>query len=382
MTYLENIVYLDNSSTTLPCLSAVEEINSALELDFGNPSSLHILGVNAEKRIAKARQKIADIIGANDKEIYFTSGGTEGNNTAVFGSAYARRKRGNKIVTTAVEHPSVSEPIKRLREEGFQIVEIKPQSDGTISEKSIFEAINGETVLVSIMLVNNETGAAFPVSAAREAIKKSGAPAILHCDAVQAFGKMPINVNKLGADIITASAHKVHGPKGVGFIYVKKGITLKPLLLGGGQENGFRSGTQPVPAISGFYGALCDLGDINENLKKVKEIRDFTAENLKNIDGVKINSPDSALPYVLNFSLMGYRSETVLHFLESKGIYVSSGSACARGKGSYVLAAQGLRGDVVDSALRVSFSRFNTVDDAKRLIEALQESKSSLRKVK
>ena len=382
MTYLENIVYLDNSSTTFVCGRAVEEMSTALGIDFGNPSSLHILGFNAEKRIETARQKIADMIGATAKEIYFTSGGTEGNNTAVFGAVYARKKRGNKIVTTAVEHPSILEPVNRLREEGFEVVEVKPQSDGTISEKSIFDAVDEKTILVSIMLVNNETGAVFPVSTAREAIKKSGAPAILHCDAVQAFGKMPINVNKLGADIITASAHKIHGPKGVGFIYVKKGITIKPLLLGGGQENGFRSGTQPVPAISGFYGALCDLGDINENLKKVKEIRDFTAENLKNIEGIFINSPDNELPYVLNFSLVGYRSETLLHFLESKGIYVSSGSACARGKGSYVLSAQGLSRDRIDSALRISFSRYNTLDDAKRLIEALKEAKGSLRKAK
>ena len=366
----------------MPCSEAVSEINSALTVDFGNPSSLHRLGFNAEKRISACRAHIANMISVSDSEIYFNSGATEGNNTAIFGAAYARRKRGNRIVTTEIEHPSVLEPIRRLEEEGFEVIRIKPQSDGNISEEDIFGAINEKTVLVSIMLVNNETGAVLPVSAARKAIEKSNAPAVLHSDCVQAFGKMSINVNTLGADIITASAHKIHGPKGAGFIYVKKGVTLRPLILGGGQEKNFRSGTEAIPAICGLYGAVRAVGDMGENLKKVKELRDLAAAELKSGGIAVINSPNNALPFVLNISAVGYRSETLLHFLEDKNVYVSSGSACARGKGSYVLGSMGLSRERVDSAIRVSFSRFNTKSDVDAFISALKEATASLRRVK
>lgn len=382
MTYLENIVYLDNSSTTMPCKEAIEEINKALCDDFGNPSSLHVLGYNAEKRVSATRKAVSDMLSCSEAEIFFTSGGTEGNNTAIFGAAYSRKKRGNRIVTTEIEHPSVLKPIKRLEEEGFEVIRIKPLSDGTISEESIIGAINEKTILVSIMLVNNETGAILPVSAARRAIDTAGAPAILHCDCVQAFGKMPVNVKTLGADIITASAHKIHGPKGIGFMYIKKGITIKSLMLGGGQEKGFRSGTEAVPAICGLYGTMKAIGDINTNLENVKKLRDYAAESLKSIDGVSINSPNMSLPFVLNISVEGYRSETLMHYLESKGIFVSSGSACAKGKGSYVLNGMGLPPERVDSALRISFSRFNTADDIDRLILGIKSAKESLRKAK
>ena len=382
MTYLENIVYLDNSSTTIPCKEAIDEINKALCDNFGNPSSLHVLGYNAEKRVSVTRKAVCDMLSCSESEIYFTSGGTEGNNTAIFGAAYARQKRGNRIVTTEIEHPSVAEPIKRLEEEGFEVIRIKPLSDGTISEDSIIGAINEKTILVSIMLVNNETGAILPVSAARRAIDSVGAPAILHCDCVQAFGKMPINVKTLGADIITASAHKIHGPKGIGFLYVKKGVTIRPLMLGGGQEKGFRSGTEAVPAICGLYGAIKSINDINANLQSAKTLRDYAVESLKKIDGVKVNSNIMSLPFVLNISVEGYRSETLMHYLESKGIFVSSGSACAKGKGSYVLNSMGLPRERVDSALRISFSRFNTVHDVNILIGAIKEAKGTLRRVK
>ena len=382
MTFLENTVYLDNSSTTKPCGRAIEEIDFALANDFGNPSSLHFLGFNAEKKINAAREKIAEMLSCGKDEIYFTSGGTEGNNTAIFGAAYSRKKRGNRIVTTGIEHPSVLEPVKRLEEEGFEVVRIRPQSDGTISEESIAEAINEKTILVSIMLVNNETGAILPVSSARRAIDSKGAPALLHCDCVQAFGKININIKSLGADIVTASGHKIHGPKGIGFMYVKKGVTIKPLMLGGGQEKGFRSGTEPVPAICGLYGALSEIGDIGENLKRTQELCDYAKEKLSEIECVRINSGNIVSPYVLNFSVVGYRSETLLHFLERENIFVSSGSACARGKGSYVLNGTGLPRERVDSALRISFSRYNTADDIDRLVLSLGIAINTLRKVK
>lgn len=382
MTYLENIVYLDNSSTTKPCKEAIEEMNTALAEDFGNPSSLHVLGFNAEKRTEAARSAAARMLGASPAEIYFNSGGTEGNNTAIFGAAAARKKRGNRIVTTSIEHPSVLEPIKKLENDGFEVIKIKPQSDGTVRKEDIFAAVNSDTVLVSIMLVNNETGAVLPVSVAKDAIERAGAPALLHCDAVQAFGKMPINVNTLGADIITVSAHKIHGPKGAGFIYVKKGVTVRPLMLGGGQEKGFRSGTQAVPAVCGMHGAIKAIGDINENLKKVTKLRDFAVNRLEK-DGIAvINSPDTALPFVLNVSVEGYRSETLLHFLENEGVFVSSGSACARGKGSYVLGEMGLPPARIDGAIRISFSRYNDEEDVNRLVSALSRAKATLRKAR
>lgn len=357
-------------------------MSEAMSGAFGNPSSLHRMGYNSERLLDETRSEIAGMLGARPDEIYFTSGGTEGNNTALFGAVSARKKRGNRIVTTSVEHPSVLEPIKRLEAEGFEVVRIKPQSDGTVSEESIKKAINGKTILVSIMLVNNETGAVMPVKSARRAIEAAGAPAILHCDCVQAFGKMRINVKELGADIITASAHKIHGPKGIGFIYVKKGVTVLPLLWGGGQESGFRSGTQSVYDIYGLYGAIEAIGDIDKNLLKVKALRESAEKKLIKTGFVKINSPSDALPFVLNFSVPGYRSETLLHFLEDKNVYVSSGSACSKGRGSYVLGEMGLPKDRIDSALRVSFSRYNTAYDVNALLSAIEAAVTSLRRVK
>lgn len=380
MSFLENTVYLDNSSTTKPCAKSIEAINEALVTDWGNPSSLHLLGFEAEKRIKSVRSSVADILHAGVDEIYFTGSGTEGNNTAVFGAAEARKKRGKRIVTTAIEHPSVLEPMRELESRGFEVIYLKPDNKGMISESQIFEAVDSSTILVSIMLVNNETGAVMPVKAAREAIKRAGAPALLHCDAVQAFGKMPINAGALGVDMLTASAHKIHGPKGVGVLYIKKGVTIRPLVLGGGQEKGMRSGTESVPLVSGLGGAISELGNIKNNIEKASELWQFCRETLMETGLITVNSPDNALPYILNVSVCGYRSETLLHFLEARGIYVSSGSACAKGNGSYVLNEMGLPATRVDSALRISFSRYNTQDDILRLRDALVEATTKLRR--
>ena len=335
--FLDNFVYLDNSSTTKPCESAIAGINSALGDDWGNPSSLYNLGLNAQLRVDEAREKLSKMLGCRADEIYFTSCGTEGNNTAILGAAGARKKRGNRIVTTAIEHPSVLEAMKRLETDGFEVIYLKPDQNGCVREQDIINAVNDKTILVSIMLVNNETGAIQPVAAAARAIKAVGAPSLLHCDAVQAFGKMEINAARLGADLITVSAHKIHGPKGIGALYIKKGVTIKPLLIGGGQENNMRSGTESVPLICGFLGAMNEMPNIKSVYENMRNLWSYTKDILLETGLVEINSSDSSLPYVLNISVMGYRSETMLHFLESKGIYVSSGSACARGKGSYVL---------------------------------------------
>ena len=377
---MNKIVYLDNSATTKPCEKAIQNINVALIDNWGNPSSLYDFGFRAQTLVDDTRKTVAALLKCRDDEIYFVGSGTEGNNTALLGAAAARKKRGNRIVTTTIEHPSVLEAVKRLEEDGFDVVYLKPQANGVISVEDLKNAINKNTILVSIMLVNNETGAIQPVKKAAQIIKQSGAPALLHCDGVQAFGKLPINLSDLGVDLFCASGHKIHGPKGVGLLYIKKGVTIKPLLNGGGQEKNMRSGTESVPLIYGLKGAIENLGNINENLTYAKELWSCAKDTLTQTGIIAINSSDDALPYILNISVEGYRSETLLHFLESYGVYVSSGSACAKGEGSYVLREIGLPRNRVDSALRISFSRYTTKDDIDALKTALLAATQKLRR--
>lgn len=379
---LEETVYLDNSATTKPCAGAVERMTRALRENWGNPSSLHTLGMNASVAVEDARAAVSKLIHCREDEIFFTSGGTESNNTAIIGAAKAREKRGKRIVTTSIEHPSVLETVKRLESEGFETVYLKPDRSGCISDSDIYSAVTPDTVLVSIMLVNNETGAIQPVKTAADAIKRANSPALLHCDAVQAFGKMPINVTSLGVDMLTASGHKIHAPKGIGFLYLKKGVGIKPLITGGGQERGLRSGTEAVPLICGLHGAVEELPNIADSLEKQQKLRDYAAEALEKTGLVTVNSAQDSLPYVLNISVLGYRSEVLLHFLESRGIYVSSGSACAKGEGSFVLKEMGFDAKTVDSALRISFSRYNTFEDVDRLVLGIKDAAAILRKVK
>ncbi len=378
--FLKKLVYLDNSATTKPCEKAVKNINYALVENWGNPSSLYDIGFHAQTLVDQTRKSVSTLLKCREDEIYFVGSGTEGNNTAILGAAYSRQKRGKRIVTTTIEHPSVLETVKRLEGEGFEVIYLKPQENGVISIHDLKEAINKDTILVSIMLVNNEMGAIQPITAAAKIIKEIGAPALLHCDGVQAFGKMPINLGELGVDLFTASAHKIHGPKGVGVLYIKKGVIIKPLISGGGQEKNMRSGTESVPLIYGLKGAIDNLGNISENLKNQKELMCYARQTLLDTELVTINSCDDALPYILNISVEGYRSETLLHFLEAQGVYVSSGSACAKGEGSYVLHEMGLCRNRVDSALRISFSRDNTKQDIDILKTALITATQKLRR--
>lgn len=377
---MERPIYLDNSATTKPCKSAVEYTRISMENEWGNPSSLHTLGMSAQLGVDECRQAVSAVLHANPNEIVFTGSGTEANNMALLGAAAYGKKRGKRIVTTAVEHPSVLNTIKRLGEQGFETVFLKPQKNGVISEDELRNAITPDTVLVSIMLVNNELGSIQPVEAASRIIKEVKAPALLHCDAVQAFGKMPISVQKLGVDFMSASAHKIHGPKGIGFLYIRKGVHIPALITGGGQEGGLRSGTEAVPLIRGFFGALKELGNIGAQLEKQKELWQYAVQKLKNTGVVEINSDEGVLPFILNISVVGYRSEILLHFLESRNIYVSSGSACAKGEGSYVLRECGFDRRRVDSALRISFSRENTAEDINALADALTDATQKLRK--
>ena len=377
---MKQIVYLDNSATTKPCDKTIQNVNFALCDTWGNPSSLYDMGFFAQQLVDKARKSTCALLKCREDEIYFTGSGTESNNTAILGAAYNRKKRGNRIVTTTIEHPSVLETMKRLEDDGFEVIYLKPQSDGVITTNDLRDSINKSTILVSVMLVNNETGAIQPIKAAAQIIKEVGAPALLHCDGVQAFGKMPINLTELGVDLFSASGHKIHGPKGIGLLYIKKGVVIKPLLTGGGQEKNMRSGTESVPLIYGFGGAVDSLGNINENLKSQKELWNYAKNSLLDTDIVTINSSDNALPYILNISVEGYRSETLLHFLEAQGVYVSSGSACAKGEGSYVLKEIGLSKNRIDSALRISFSRDNTKEDVDALKDALISATQKLRR--
>lgn len=376
---MERIVYLDNSATTKPCEKSVSYINKALTESWGNPSSLHRLGMEAEIALSDARETVARSINAKADEIIFTGSGTEANNTALL-SALKAKRRGGRVIVTAIEHPSVLETAKRLETEGLEVIRLKPDSDGIIPLSSLENALTQNTVLVSMMLVNNETGAVQPVKEAAGMVKRTVPSALFHCDAVQGYGKLPINVKTLSVDLLTASGHKVHGPKGIGFLYCKKNVHISPFITGGGQERGLRSGTEPLPLIMGLMGAVEELPPLEKQLKKQEELITFAKELFSNNPDIVINSPDGALPYILNISLPGYRSETLLHFLESRNIFVSSGSACAKGHGSYVLNEMGLDKRRADSALRLSFGRYNTKEDIELLYDALCRAEKQLRK--
>lgn len=371
------VIYLDNSATTKPCKTAIEYVNNALSENWGNPSSLHSLGLEAEICVNSARESIAKKISARADEIIFTGSGTEANNTALMSILNSRKR---KVITTAIEHPSVLETAKRLENHGFDVETVGCDKNGVINLCELQNLLNSNVALVSIMLVNNEVGSVQPIQDAVKLIRKLSPDAIIHCDAVQAFGKININVKSLGVDMLSASAHKIHGPKGIGFLYCKKGVHLKPFITGGGQERGLRSGTEAVPLIMGFEGAVKELSDISKSLENMRELNLYAREIFEKSGFIEINSPECAIPYILNISVPGFRSETLLHFLESRNIFVSSGSACAKGEASYVLTALGLDKKRSDSALRISFSKSNTKEEIDLVLEALKEAVSKLRR--
>lgn len=377
---MKEIIYLDNSATTKPCEESITHMNNALTDRWGNPSSLHTVGIAAEDLMLSCKDVCAKTISARADEIFFTSGGTEANNIAINGAILSRAKRGNRIVTTSIEHPSVAEVINSFEIKGFEVIRLSPKSDGKISEQELIDSINEKTILVSVMLVNNEIGSIQPIKAAATAIKNKCAPALLHCDAVQAFGKMPIKVSELGVDLLSFSGHKIHAPKGIGVLYKKKTAHISPLIFGGGQQENLRPGTEPVPLIAALEGAICALPATAKQLSATKELCEYAKEKLLETGFAVINSPDDALPYVLNVSIPGWRSETLLHFLDAQGIFVSSGSACAKGGLSPTLTALGLNSKRIDSALRISFSRFNTKSDIDRLIDGLKLATSKLKR--
>ncbi len=371
--------YLDNSATTKVLESAARKAYYMMTEEFGNPSSLHSKGFKAKCELDSAREIIAKSLSAENSEIIFNSGGTEGNNLAVLGAVNAQKRRGNKIVTTAAEHSSVLKPMQELQKQGFEITFLKPNQQGVIDPEELEKEIDENTILVSIMLVNNETGAIQPVKAAADIIRRKKLAAILHTDAVQGYLKMPISVGKLGVDLLTVSGHKVHAPKGVGALYISKKTRILPSYFGGGQEKNIRAGTEGLPLIAAFAEAVSQGGsDIQKNAATVAKLNALLREKLSQKNDINILSAEDALPYILNFSAGRVKAETMLHFLSSKEIYVSSGSACGKGKPSHVLTAMGIDKNKIESSIRVSFSRFNTEEDVLALADALAEGLQTL----
>lgn len=372
-------IYLDNSATTRVLKEAADAAYSAMTESYGNPSSLHKKGIEAEQIMTAARKTVAATIGADPGGLYFTSGGTEANNLAIIGGAMARRRKGNKVIVSAYEHDSVMKAAKSLEESGFSVEYLLPNGEGIITPEAVFAAVDEKTVLVSVMTVNNEVGAINPIAKLCMAAKRKNPDVIFHTDAVQAFCKMPLKAEKLGVDMMTVTAHKIGGPKGVGALWIKKGVRVIPRNLGGEQEKQVRSGTEALPLIAAFgVAAEISAKAMSEFEHRMKTLEHRLLTGIENEHGIVLNSKEGALPAIVNISVLGIRSEIMLHYLEEKGIFVSSGSACAKGEKSHVLKAMGYPPERVDSALRISFGRENTEEDVDALLAAIKEAMSEL----
>ncbi len=377
--------YLDNSATTR-CYEEVRDIvvKTMME-DYGNPSAMHLKGVEAEKYVKDAAKKIAATLKVQEKEIYFTSGGTEGDNWALMGTALAKQRQGKHIITTVFEHAAVSAPMAWLEEQGFEITRIPVDEEGNLSLETLKEALREDTILVSAMFVNNEVGAVLPVEEIGKIIKEKNPGTLYHVDAIQAYGKYRIYPKRMGIDLLSVSGHKIHGPKGTGFLYISDKAKIRPLILGGGQQNGMRSGTDNVPGIAGLGTAAEKIyKNLDSNTEHMKTLKLYFAEELGKIENVKINGPkpENGAPHILNVSFLGVRSEVLLHALEDMGIYVSAGSACSSHKrsGSPSLTALGLSAERKESAVRFSFSEFTVREELDYTLEALKKVMPMLRR--
>lgn len=373
---MEALHYLDNAATTKVTPAAAAAALNAMTECYGNPSSLHEAGMRAEALVRESRETIAAALGCAPDCIVFTSGGTEGDNTAIFGAARKLFRQGKHIITTAVEHPAVREPLAALAREGYEVTELRPGPDGAIRIADLEAALREDTILVSVMHVNNETGAVMPVREIAGVLRRKKSRALFHSDGVQAFMKLPVQVEKLGVDFYAVSGHKVHAPKGIGALYIRKGVRIPPLICGGGQENGLRSGTESVPLIAAFAEAVREAPADAD--RTVSALRDRLLAGLPAIPDARVNFPDAS-PYVISLSLPGRRAEVVMRILESRGVIVSTGSACAKGHRSYVLEACGLPPDVIDGALRISLSADTTPDDIDALLDGLADAAVRLR---
>lgn len=383
------MIYIDNSATTKQYPEVTELMVKYMNEDFGNPSSLYQLGVDTEKAIKNARKQLTRAMGVTDGTVYFTSCGTEADNMAIFGAARALRRVGNRIITSKVEHPAVLECCKRLEQDGFEVIYIDVDDKCRLNEEQLERAINDKTILVTLMQVNNEAGTIFPTDKVKAMMKAKKAPGLFHSDCVQSFGK--INLPK-DADLISISGHKIHGPKGIGALYIRKGVNLPAYIVGGGQEEGKRSGTQNVAGIAGLgLAAEMSAKTRREDMSKMAEIRQALIDGFKaNLDDIVINSPEEAgekpgmgCASVINVTFKGTRGEVLLHTLEQDQIYVSTGSACSSNhKGqSHVLEAMGLKPKEIEGTLRFSLGRFNTMDEVEEIVDKVTAAVKRFRRL-
>ena len=371
-------IYLDNAATTRVCPEAADIAYKTMLECYGNPSSTHTKGREAKAVLDKARKQLAAALDCASNEGHFTSCGSEGDNWAILNGAESMRRKGLHVISSEVEHDAVRKSFDELKRRGFEVTMLKPESDGSISPEAVVNALRPDTVLVSLMMVNNETGAVTDIAAIAKALKKAKSIAVLHTDAVQGFMKVPFSAKRLGADMITVSGHKIHAPKGIGALYIKTGFKIKPYIIGGAQESGMRAGTEPMPQIAAF-GAAAELAKsgMAENTANMAKLRQYTAER------IVAEMPEAVIigggaPHILSVSLPGWRSEVLMNFLEARGIYISRSSACKKGGRSHVLEAMRLPAEVIDGAVRISLSRYTTKEELDELCSALKNAHDTI----
>lgn len=373
--------YFDNSATTLVYPEVRDLVVKLMEEDYGNPSSLHLKGVKAAGYIKDARERLARLMKVQPKEIVFTSGGTESNNMALIGGALANRRAGNKIITTSVEHASVGSTVDFLKDMGFEVVRIGVDSHGLIDEQQLIDAVDDDTIIVSVMYVNNEIGAVMPIQDLVKRVKEKNPSVLVHVDAIQAFGKYTIYPGRMGIDMMSISSHKFHGPKGVGALYIRDRVKVKPIIYGGGQQSGMRSGTENVPGIAGMVlAAEMTYNDLDAKVEHMRQLKEHLIGELTQIEDVYSNSGDA--PHIASITFKGVRSEVMLHALEERGVYVSSGSACSSNKHSVssTLKSIGLPPEKLESTLRFSFSPENTMEQVDYAVDCCKELLPVLRR--
>lgn len=371
-------VYLDNAATTRVCPEAADIAYKTMLDNYGNPSSTHTKGREAKAVLDNARKQLAAALDCAPGEVYFTSCGSEGDNWAIINGAESMRRKGLHIISSEVEHDAVRKSMDELKRRGFEVTMLKPESDGSISPEAVAAALRPDTVLVSLMMVNNETGAVTDIAAVAKALIKAKSIALLHTDAVQGFMKVPFSAKRLGADMITVSGHKIHAPKGIGALYIKTGVKIKPYIIGGAQESGLRAGTEATPQIAAF-GKACELAkaSMNDATERMAQLRQYAAGR------IVAEMPEAVIigggaPHILSVSLPGWRSEVLMNFLEARSVFVSRSSACKKGGRSHVLEAMGLPAEVIDGAVRISLSRYTTKDELDELCSALKDAHDTL----
>ena len=371
-------VYLDNAATTMVCSEAADIAYNVMTEFYGNPSSTHTKGREAKSVLDHARKQVADALGCGPSEVFFTSCGSESDNWAIKKGAESMARKGKHIISSLVEHDAVRKTLYDLEKQGFEVSFLEPEADGSVSVRAVENVLREDTILVTLMMVNNETGGVTDIAGIAKILKAHRSQALLHTDAVQGFMKIPFSAKTLGADMISISGHKIHAPKGIGALYIKTGVKIKPFIRGGAQEAGMRAGTEPMPQIAAF-GAACEIAKAGMalNSEKMAELRQSAVERLcAELPEARVIG--GGAPHILSVSLPGWRSEVIMNFLESKGVYISRSSACKKGGRSHVLEALGLPTEVIDGAVRISFSRFTTQSDIDALCSALREAHDTL----